>query len=640
MENQAPRDMFSDWLNSGDFNVLQGVKRNALIKHTRNMCYQHPYDDERWSDPQETLEGRLCADVMNWGLESAPEDLANTHRYYRHAALRLMIKKHRTLAQRRKETLAYAEEHSIYFAGWDRLCSEAIKYQLGEAYPWYKPIDALQLQRDVRDARDKPRDLELCGYEQIDQASYRMRMCNAIAVAELARADLSVFEMRWFTHALVLFTSVASRWSQPGNAPHELISEEMSMLRRSMLRKLEKTTYLRVPVGLYQLNRHKRVLNSVYMACKNPELLSLDAKGRARTGDDGVLIRSVLASEKPSGRQLAMFVDQKIWKSKQHRSALSVPLQEVPGDPIASVLRTIEQYPIKNVRHIEHLPRVVAGIFAAANRDRLMNLKHGLAGDGVFWDTDTGKRLCKLVGFDPHNSKHLSRVLAVRKLLESFTMHRQFKQLDETGNWVELQVSSPLIEPRAIELNLSTMSIEGLSSRHSWKAWSVEEHLWKSTLDAQNGGAPAFMLLDERAFKLESSAAFNLYWTLINRAYFSWRSPEVSHGHQDPHVYRERVKVLYEWAGMEHAKSRIQRDRQSLHDALVEMKTCGLIEDWACEALDMNVKGLDRHALQQAEIEIRFPEDIVELVARSEHDGQGPKIVGAEHFEDTDLLLD
>lgn len=613
--------MFTEWITTGTFALLETIERNKLINHMRSMCHKTPPDSPVWEEEHDDPVRAVCAQIMNWGLGDLPESLRLIHRTHRHVCLQKMVRKNSRLAKRRGLALGLVDEYALYFGGWDRLCSLARDYQLDKSMPWFAPVSVLQIMRDVRQAQGSTAQLEACGYVQLDQTEYRFRIRDAVVATELSRADATLFELRWFAYTLALFTSNAAHLQRTPDAATQIATEELSMLRQTMVRRFEKATFLRVPMALYQLNRHRRVLSSVYLTCKKPEEFeSIESDGQAEITlpERGVRVIQKSSRKQPGQRQLAMFVDDMTLESERYRSFFSVPLQEVPGDPIASLIATIKEYPIGKQKHLEHLPRVVAGIFAAAHRDRAMNLRYDLVADGVFWDTDSGKRLCQLIGFNPNNHKHLARITSVRALLEKFTLHRQFQQLDETGTWVSLNVSSPIIQPTATELNLSVTTIEGLSSRHTWKAWRIEEALWKSTLDEKQGGAPAFMLIDERAFRLDSPAAFNLYWTLINRAYFALRGSARAGADVKDAEFRERIGVLYDWSGMERAKSRVQRERVQLAEALDEMQRHQLIESWSCDALDTSVKNLERAELTQAQLSVRLPESIVQIVSEIE----------------------
>jgi len=225
----------------------------------------------------------------------------------------------------------------------------------------------------------------------------------------------------------------------------------------------------------------------------------------------------------------------------------------------------------------------------------------------------------------------MRRIARVRDLLESFTLHRSFVQV-RAGAQTTIEVSAPLIERRAVEMSATVRDIEGISSRHSWSAWSIEEKLWKATVDATHGGSPAFMLIDERAFRLESSDSFNLYWTLINRAYFHWRDARGARGKgaSSARDFTERLGVLYDWAGRERAGTRVKRERAALVAALDEMIRHGLIESWSCGALDLDKKHVERGTLLSSKLSVRLPEDITRIATQNHGADRPVVLVDAE----------
>lgn len=440
--------------------------------------------------------------------------------------------------------------------------------------------------------------------------------------------------LAWLAHALVLLTAKSSAVrSRPQQI--ELVREYKAVEYKHLLEQFKQAAYVRVPFGLYQVHRHHRALQSVYLSSRNGTLrLQEGAKSpHIRTPDSGVRVfatgerdLSTPSKENKRSNQLMMFIDEEASTGTTQKSFMSlpVPFEQISSDPITNLVATIKRYPLEHIKHLEHMPRVLAGMFTAAHRDRALSAKISPGSGGIFWDTVSGKRLCALVGFNPKKKMHLERVTNMRRLLEDLTLHRRFRQPDEAGIIQNIEIAAPIIEPRKLNLTSDIRDIEGLNRRHVWKAWSLEGHLWQSTLDAKKGGNPAFMLLDERAFELKTSAAFNLYWTLINRAYFLWRDPHTRAGHRDPTHFTSRLEVIYKWAGMERAGAKVQRQRAALRDGFDEMLRYGLIDGWECDVLDLTKKGIDRDTMLGAELTVKLPQAITSVVAKLDLDAKGP----------------
>lgn len=168
---------------------------------------------------------------------------------------------------------------------------------------------------------------------------------------------------------------------------------------------------------------------------------------------------------------------------------------------------------------LEDVPRVVAGMFSVAQRDRQLNLDW----PGMFWDTESGKRLCTVVGLNPENKRHRQRIQQVRRALCKIRLHREVFASSSSGKKARVSWEGHLLQESGDTLKLEEFHADGLGKRHTFKAYRLAKPLWDMVCSSQEGGTPAFMALDERAFELDdsSSTPFNLYWTLVNRAYMS-----------------------------------------------------------------------------------------------------------------------
>lgn len=598
--------VFSSWLDTGHFVREKAFDRNALILRTRSSCFNHEPSDPYWAGEGQDWTEQQVLDIMAWGLEGADEHEAALHRAHRHTVLRDLVKKKKRLDQRRELGLEYVVNHVDYFCGWPRLIARTEFYQLGDEFPWYKEVALGTLLRDVREWSNEPEQLEARGYVRVSQEVYRAQAQRAIMLEVLKTLTAPIDELSWLAHVLVLFTSKVKRWGQDGYDPGTLVASELSILTEALQEQIGSVQYTRVPMRLYQLPRHARVLSSVYVSCHKRELFDPlpHNSWSAWSKDTGVrFVESTADTE-----QLALFYDTDLIRSKQS-TYMSIELENIEDDPIGSLVRAIERYPISNASSFEHLPRVLTGMFAAANRDGL---------GGMFWDTKSGRRLCTLIGFDPENKRHRKRVQDARMILEAFTLHRQFQQRTSNGDTQMLKMSGPLIYSRPNKtLELTLDQREGMSQHHEFMAWSIDEHLWKATLNASAGGTPAFMLIDKRAFGLDSSLAFNLYWTLINRAYVSsQKSP--TQGVDARGEFATRLGVLYDWSGVDSPALRMGRMRNAFREAFKAMTDLGLLLGWESQVLDPSAKGIDFETFASSQLTVRLPDSITKLIVSTQ----------------------
>ena len=154
-----------------------------------------------------------------------------------------------------------------------------------------------------------------------------------------------------------------------------------------------------------------------------------------------------------------------------------------------------------------------------------------------------------------------------------------FELQDDGKTYKKVAWRGPLIEQRREELSVEIGNAEGITAHSTFEAWQIASSLWKMITPRFEGGTPSFMLLDERAFSLDkkSSIPFNLYWTLINRAYISKLD---SSGR-----LQITLKTLYKWSGLEGRFQRVSKLRELFRDALEKMVLQNLIASWSCPAL-------------------------------------------------------
>lgn len=275
---------------------------------------------------------------------------------------------------------------------------------------------------------------------------------------------------------------------------------------------------------------------------------------------------------------------------------MSVLLESPERDVLSALFAATEQLGLEPAL-LEHLPRIVMGCFTAAHTDR--KLFNELTHEGAFWDTESGRRLCKITGFNPENHKHRARVQQVRQLLCKLRLHRevvttQGKKIRTTVQW-----EGPLIQPLQDRLEIKREDQEGVGEQQVFQSWLIAKELWNMTQPSSKvGGTPAFMLLDQRAFQMDptSSVPFNLYWTLVNRAYV-----DLSRAPDKP--FRLGLETWCAWAGVE--VERPAALRKTLVEALGLMQDHELLVSWRCESLSGS-RPPTLKQLREDELEVMF----------------------------------
>ncbi len=201
---------------------------------------------------------------------------------------------------------------------------------------------------------------------------------------------------------------------------------------------------------------------------------------------------------------------------------------------------------------VESIPRVVAGIFHVARSDQRLTFTN----NGEFVDSDSALRLTETVGMDRLSTRSKNRVAAVRSMLERVRLRRTVRSEDgkTTSTW-----EGPIIQRLDDRIDTQRELPGGLGgvTRTTLHVWRVAPELWR--MQDAGGESASFMLLDERAFSLSvrSSEPFNLYWTIIQRAYNAHKADnhELDRFDSDGH-FSPTLSVLYTWSGMDKPSDR------------------------------------------------------------------------------------
>lgn len=479
------------------------------------------------------------------------------------------------------------------FSGWELLVASSSEYQLDDPRPWWKPGDFFtneemrqHLMTSKNDAsKSKIADiLQDKGFAQISKPQYLERIRQNLINYQLLKTKI-------LEQPLAIMLLYCTPAKERGLIP-KLLGTRMEDLQMRCVQALQRQNPTVPMWSLYSLPREANNISTFFLA--RADQLEVSASGDLIRGP---LDRArVKVLQEDTGQQ-TLFFDTDLVSGKERKRAdifISVEVDQRQPDAMGALMRAIEKFDVdRNI--FEHLPRVCAGMFAAAQRDRRLRFNS----PGTFWDTDSGYRVCRIIGFDPDNPRHRKRVQDARDLLENFILHRKAKGRDEKGRKVDVEWCGPIIEARRARITLTVEEREGLSARHNFHSWSIAEELWNMTLLEEEGGTPSFTIIDQRAFELDArtSAPFNIYWTLINRAYNDRIAPDGS--------FEVGLWTLYLWSGLESINPRPFRIRDQLREALDLMLDRGLLLSWECAQLRQNTT-MDN--LQKARLRVVFSE--------------------------------
>ena len=492
--------------------------------------------------------------------------------------------------ERREQIFALAKKEAGFFSGLEFLIARGGFYQLGEEDAWWRPGDFQQNELERESLDGDITKLKRAGFIQIPRHEYLKR----------TRAEIMPLLLTARPRPLLHLSALTALYTASRSQRHSMakLGENIARaLARELIQSVEASGVLVPMRPFYSLPREARALSTFFISQeKASSRLALDADTKVIRpvgyGDFGARAVRKGDGERP-GRpedQLSLLFFQRdlVNKSRdgdQRDTYIELELDDGQGgetDTLAALFHGIEQLEVDS-KSLEHLPRVCAGMFAAAQHDQ----KHSFSAAGTFWDTESGRRLCKLVGFDPDNHRHRKRVQDVRKLLETITLHRQIYIGHGNNQRVQVKWKGPVIEPRAGEIEVKIKDREGITGHNTFRAWSIANELWNMVIPTEHGGTPSFMKIDERAFYLDESSSlpFNLYWTLVNRAYMGSYSSSAGDSLDEEGIFCPKLGTLHKWGGLEGRYPRPSRLRSALREHFDLMVEHGLLTHWKCDAL-------------------------------------------------------
>ncbi len=555
------------------------------------------YEHERWCSTKQ-----ICQRTIEMQLEF----------------LTILAKLHLNSGERRALGEQFVQKHFEFFIGWELLCVTDVTYQLTDKKPWWKPGPFPSVHAEYRALSQKPSSstqLKRAGFVQISQEDFIERVRIPMLRFLLFDSPNCLLPA-----ALTIALYTASR-DERQDLP-TLVGLLRSQLALSVSKQLDYQGATIPMKPLYSLPREARNLSHFFISHED-DLHVDDDRQLAHPKSNTRARAKHIRSTKEGGGQQLLFFDQDLVnkRSGEQNAYISIELDGKYEDTLSALFAAIEQLDIdRNL--LEHLPRVTAGIFAAAHRDRKMDFSW----PGTIWDTESGARLCRICGFDPRNHKHRQLMQNMRTLLERIILHREVRTT-QGGTKTTVNWRGPILEARKGQIDIRVEHREGMSGRHTYHSWSIAKELWNMVISEDEGGTPAFMVIDQRAFQLstKSSRPFNIYWTLINRAYMGMYSKVPEDRVQPDGSFSPKLETLYVWSGM-NGDQRPYRLKELFREAFDLMKEHGLITSWKCEAL-LQKSRVSVDEIKASRIHVVFDEEQITKLPRA-------LSAGASHLED------
>ena len=570
-----------------------------LLSSTRAYLSRCEHQDSLLCEPRNALEAIPHAYLTHELTPGfAPLDLPQ-----RMQLLRVLSDTNTRYSERRTRALLLLKSQHDHFSGWSRLVHQA-DYQLGEAIALWGPGDFSYNESFIKAM--SPAERATSKFERISQEEYRNRV-RADVIHLLLNTHIAHFAT--LADIIALYTSEKSARESANDliASASDILVEIKQAIRSELRQKN----VRIPMRpLYSLPREARDLENLFLSVRAEDILIKDQQAyssRELPPKSGARLVPTAKPSHPHQQSLLFFNEKLVRRTHAGQDApvdtfieLKLEQSQYHEQPLSALIHAIEELGV-DARIMEHLPRICAGIFTLAQQDKKM----GVSWAGTFWDTESGSRLCKAVGFDPQNRRHRARIQDIREMFEKITLHRQVRGVNEKGRKTQMMWQGPLIEPRAANIEIEEEWREGFTRHYTLNSWSIAKPLWDMVTPREEGGTPAFMLVDQRAFLLDetSSLPFNLYWTLINRAYMSAYT-QIKEDQLDRNgVFSPRLGSLCKWSGLEGKFQRPSRLKRVLVEIFDNFKKQGLVTHWVCEPLHRR-KALSFEELYELRVEV------------------------------------
>lgn len=497
-------------------------------------------------------------DLVFWKAHSADKDIMGN----RLELLKILCTSNTTQEQRRSRALDFVIRHLDLYSGWRRVLLEGKNFQLGDPEPWWRPGDFIKNELARETLVKSGRSPQKGRFFRVSRQQYLNRVRVPIIRVLTSSPDFSL-------DAAALIALFTSSRQERQDLPRLTETLRMILFGQAQVSLRERSTAIPMQ-PLYSFPKEMRNLGSFFISHEDLHTLPTDP-------DTQRIYNASSGASAKLHQQSLLFYDSDLVARRGERpnQYIEVSLHHDNASIVDALIQAIETIGVQD-DILVHLPRIVAGFFNAAQRDR----HHDFGAEGVFWDTTSGKRLCNIIGFDSENKRHRARIQSARTLLQHIILHREVVELqDDQKTYKKVAWRGPLIELKREELSVEVGTSEGITAHSTFQAWQIAGALWKMITPRLEGGAPSFMSLDERAFAMDkkSSIPFNLYWTLVNRAYISRLGQGGS--------LSISIQALYKWSGLEGRFGRTDKLRTLLVDGFEKMLLHDLIASWECDVL-------------------------------------------------------
>ncbi|MEM1347605.1 MAG: hypothetical protein AAGI01_03550 [Myxococcota bacterium] len=578
------------------------------------------------SDDEEVWAEAFVLSAWTHGLADVPAPIARAHFEARRALWQQLTLKKCSLETRRDRAVDHLVEHIELYSGWRELVwraeeGGADEHALGAELVWWRfgPFETVRQRKRLLEQRAPSKRLseefEAAGFQPFSQHDYREQVRVELIEELLAASSSQNNGVLDHLARIILFMTT----------PHQVLTAELfegvylleedtrALVRRALRqwRKDHAPTMVALPRDpLATLTRETNNLGRQL------------AGERSAPGSRGIKYHRDLET----GQMSLLSYDAKLVLkgTKVPDTYIKIPMevregrQPTNGSELSSLLEILHEAKELTRTQRQHFlrdaPRVIAGMFLAAERDQALGGAYGVK-PGEFLESETAYRLTDLIGLE-RRSRHTKRVIFVRDWLTRIHLTRTVDRLDHRGKRERIRWSAPIVQRLADEIEVERSMPDGLGSvRSKVHIWRLADALWR--MRTRDSGVAAFMLVDERAFALstETSDPFNLYWTIIQRAYKGSVTRVEDDKVRPDGVFSPKIATLYEWSGM--ASTSLERNpsriRERMRDYLSLMVSKGLLLDWSSEWLEHDGP-FQRRVFETSRVRLTMPSSMVRYI--------------------------
>ncbi len=584
---------------------------------TRSRTHDPTLTDEEWL---EAFVRRVVTDGLDVGEHDERVFAARTQ------LLAALSAKRKSREARLDRARALIVEGCELFMGWAELVSRAesghpCEFQLDRPEVWWMRGEAsfadmrmrrLELERRHRGDALRKKMLEQ-RFELIGQESYRTRIKFDVmhTLATSARSPL-----HWVAQTLCLYTSPSAQLDPLSfDEPHRS-AQEIDEMKSDLIQRWESAARPD-PVAIPH-----QPLSTIPREANNLGLIA----SRGRSNHAALKFHQ----DADTGQLSLLAYDAKLVLKNNGvpDTYIKIPLQIDEGGQVDELTALLSQLnklrelgPKYQHSYFQDVPRVIAGMFLAATQDASMGVPD--LNPGEFWDLDTGRRLTSLIGLPKDHKRYYGRVADIRSWLSQITLCRTVVTYGKKKGRTTIEWEGPLVQRLEDKISI-TSEHSGEFRGGKMGVWRLAPALWR--MRELESGAASFMLIDQRAFLMDTDA-FNLYWCIVNRAYNGTRTSTHNDRVNRDGVFSPRAKTLYEWSGIERQSDTENpfRIRERMRDALESMVDHGLLINWSCSFLESDSVPFDSRVFDQVRVELQLPSSLSQYLPQREPSSSSSK---------------